>query len=324
MESSSKGYCIPDTAFSSGGVQGGHGWATLENYQYVLALPRLKRTIYAYDHRSRSLLTDESDELPWPVMWALGRYNRKHILAGKKLPNLEDFRESLVQFEWKARWRQFFCRGSVEEQDVGGMKFVKFPGVVTPSFSGSTSIETEMALKATRVAVLRGVRHERHKAKYDKTWKNVIPLTRLGLRLLKDMQVVPIPNDKEPGYTLHSKASLTSIHEDILGSDVYEKVDPGDYDENALRRRYCCLCKEVAEHEGQPRLYNVICKMVVDYQVYQATGAGPPQKRACCEQEWVLRLIVVVGAGARGQVVESGTSSERFARLGTTIADKEG
>ena len=66
----------------------------------VIEVDVLYSHVYIYDHASRCTHhPSQSDpRVPWPVVWLLGRYNRKHIFCGRRLPPMTFLRKSLQDF----------------------------------------------------------------------------------------------------------------------------------------------------------------------------------------------------------------------------------
>ena len=47
-------------------------------------------------------------EIPWPIVFLPGRYNRNHLFMSRAIPKLQPLLDSLREFENKMRWRWYF------------------------------------------------------------------------------------------------------------------------------------------------------------------------------------------------------------------------
>ena len=89
--------------------------ATEEDWQFWRLLPSLRDRTLVYDGVSRSVEPAEGYDVPWPVLWSLCRYSRKHIFHGRFLPRAHRYREAMISWESKQRWAWFF-RGCDRER----------------------------------------------------------------------------------------------------------------------------------------------------------------------------------------------------------------
>jgi hypothetical protein len=87
-------------------------------------------------------------------------------------------------------------------------------------------------------------------------------MTKIGLRMLKKMPVIPVQSDKNHGYVLHTENDIREIKEAIMSKDMYEEVHPYSIPKN-LNETYVNLCKRVAELEGNPSLSELTRSMFV-------------------------------------------------------------
>jgi hypothetical protein len=113
-------------------------WCCIINFERVAA------HVYMYDHSNRTAGNATCQDLAWPITWILGRFHKKHISCGKKLPNPDMITADLKQFIDKQHWQW------VLKYSTTGIRLHKILDAVL-SNSGGSSTERECA-PATRLA----------------------------------------------------------------------------------------------------------------------------------------------------------------------------
>ncbi|CAE7359305.1 unnamed protein product [Symbiodinium necroappetens] len=64
--------------------------------------------------------------VPWPIVWILSRYNKKHIWASRKMPSIQNFEGEIKSFSDRVKWRWVFrCQASNQESNMDKKKVVK-------------------------------------------------------------------------------------------------------------------------------------------------------------------------------------------------------
>ncbi|CAE7505839.1 unnamed protein product, partial [Symbiodinium microadriaticum] len=116
--------------------------------------------------------------------------------------------------------------------------------------------KVEWMVRNMKDCVLSECRKAISRARYDRSYANILPLTSFGLRLLRRSGLKAIPNDTDGGYALETKAEHREVHAEILNSGVYEEFP--DFmvhtEINNAVTSYCDLCYLIAKHCGEPRL----------------------------------------------------------------------
>lgn len=191
---------------------------------------------YNIDEMSLNSLVDA----PWPLRWLLTRYNRKHIFCSRRFIEDVELVPYLQQFKNKLRWRHVLG-GAVPDRpnDVVRLRHkstrpcnkVVLPGV-SAFISRCRARVLEAALAAGRRTVCTRVSNMPFVVKY-------------GLKLIEELKLVAVPNDKEPGFTVeHISTHLKSL-ERILSRPCYREV--GWVNEPMVRLQYCHVCGIVAK-----------------------------------------------------------------------------
>ena len=90
--------------------------ASLADLAWLANFNRIRDNVYVYDHVSKSAHHPHADDahIPWPIIWIMGRYHKKHVLCMKAKPDLQNFIKYISQFEQKMRWRWFFRDDNVK------------------------------------------------------------------------------------------------------------------------------------------------------------------------------------------------------------------
>ena len=74
--------------------------ATLQDWQLLHGIDELRKCIFYFDHEERGVHSCAvMEEIQWPIVWLLARFNRKHLHVTRKLPDLVGISESLIQLE---------------------------------------------------------------------------------------------------------------------------------------------------------------------------------------------------------------------------------
>lgn len=68
----------------------------------------LEQKVSVYDPFTKSIYHPQAYNVPWPIVWILARYNRKHIWATKKLPGADWIVQDIRQFVDAVKWRWVF------------------------------------------------------------------------------------------------------------------------------------------------------------------------------------------------------------------------
>lgn len=219
--------------------------ATAEDWLNFVNFQDLVRNVYLYEYGSKTARHPMKDDLPWPVVWVLARYHKKHIWASGKQPNLDWIRRNLVDFRNKLCWRWLFRHKPAYN---AGFRIVKRRKCT--HYHGDRNDSLECWLQGLAHCLLQVGARSRSRASANKSFANLLPITRLGLKLLRDSGRVAVPTDKDGGYAIVKGDDLTAIHNDILKSDMYVEIPRDSIDEVAVKNEYFRLCGVVDKLEG--------------------------------------------------------------------------
>ncbi len=173
-----------------------------------------KEPLDFYDITSRSLV-DISDA-PWPLKWVLCRYSSKHIFCSQKSIGANALLEYLKKFENKMRWRSCFASASSGLQDDFALRAArrpKYKPVKHCNVSGSP--ELQAFLGRFRALVLEAAVAAGRKAACGRVC-NMPFAVKYGFKLLRELDLVAVKNDKEPGFTLQPLTSYVQSMELFL------------------------------------------------------------------------------------------------------------
>ena len=114
----------------------------------------LTRMVRKYDHRDKAVYPVTAvDDLPWPAVWCIARYNRKHRWQGGSLPRATGVASALAEFRDRMSWRWFF-RDTEKKERLLRMK----KKTQTCQYRGKLPPELEGWLEAVRQACWSGFR----------------------------------------------------------------------------------------------------------------------------------------------------------------------
>ena len=83
--------------------------ASVQDWLWIHRFAELRKLVYLYLPELKSCVCPSGDyDIPWPIIFLLGRYNRKHLFMSRAVPKLQPIFESLREFENKMRWRWYF------------------------------------------------------------------------------------------------------------------------------------------------------------------------------------------------------------------------
>ena len=228
-----------------------HG-ANMLDIMAISQIVSMHRQIYLLDSAQRTLRSPLLGEIPWPVIWLLTRHHRKHIWILRRKPCLDAFLSDLQQNE--RRWGWHFAK----LKPSPGLWF-KIPRAQVTAAPPPDAPELRAWLASLRRNLTVAARHAI--MKHSSQVRSSIPLVKYALQLLRTARLVPVPNDKEPGFTLLSRGQLLYEQRRILGKSAYRPVDENSrVDVGAMRKLYIGLCREAAKMEDTPTLCGNLVK----------------------------------------------------------------
>ena len=223
--------------------------ATVADASWLLRVPELRDKVCVYSHSSHCVLS--ASDIPWPALWALARYNLKHILV-RRLPALKKMHEAAVLFTRKEKWRWVF-RNDASELPPFRVKssVLREPNmIIAPELLQWSRQLIDCVTTAATVASRRSrLRHL--------NLSNTVRLTSLGFKLLKQLNVVVDRQDKVAGYVIKSLPDHIGAVEELLHSDRFVCVD--EWPEVATSE-YTDLVKGAALYHGKPEWIGLLCR----------------------------------------------------------------
>lgn len=154
--------------------------------------------------------------VPWPVQWLCCKFNRKHILHTKKSVSIEAIVDHVSNWEDKLRWR-VALRGNPSSTLLVKNKMKNMPLNKLAADRRDPGLETFFS--HTRRAII-------------KLWKNAmtrhstfcigsVPLVYWAMEIVRERRWHLVPNDKEPGWTIHNNHDMMSVYDSILKLPTY-------------------------------------------------------------------------------------------------------
>ena len=199
-----------------------------------------KILIYDLDEKSTC---EASGAVPWPVLWVLGRYSRKHIWCGKNEPSLAKISQELRQFADKLKWLWHFRHMPSARPPVRIKTHCPFTAGVVDS-------GLQWWLDDLQRQLVGALEHQVRQSKVQ-GWSNKNGIVKLGLRQLAASEFTPAKTDKTGSYVLVRRVAFPKLHEAVLRSRTYREYAENEASLNTFRKRYFGLVKIIAEEEGE-------------------------------------------------------------------------
>jgi len=196
------------------------------------------------------------DSVPWPLVWLLARFSRKHVFVGRRLPDLSHYRQAIVAREKKVRWHWFFRAGT------SGPASVRLRGP-TASFPGLADPALEALLGRVRSAILGAIKSKIVSARTHRSWSRMLPLTRLAFRCIRQPGFCIFPNDKEFRYSLMTSHDAVAAHAEVLRRPCYSETQFDHVATQWLHKKYRELCRDIQTVTGEERLATTLRRSMV-------------------------------------------------------------
>ena len=228
---------------------------------------RLYKQVYLYEMDSRSARHPDPGEVPWPIIYALSRYHAKHQFCSRKLPDIHKIGLQVQNFLHKVEWAWLFKDMNKARPSVS-VKNVTTPACKSIDYTHHIRRWTTGMMEAIMTEAASVQSHARHTSH-----NNMIPLTKLGLKLLQEGPLQAIPTDKDGGFCLHlRKDMLPIVHGILIDKGMYRFYGHRPLIYTDLAHRYTTLCYKVErleEEAGRARallrsLYNEGASLVAD------------------------------------------------------------
>lgn len=222
------------------------------DWAYLSEPDKYGTTMYVLNSEAKTVIDPKNHPdfkvepaMSWPVRWLLGWHSRKHRFCDGKLPHVKSVLRSVADFNQRLKWRWFFRDESSEVP-------FRLPArkVYVAPFTHNHPPELAWACSAIYSTVRDCVMKQFRAAKYlrgsDKYWNNTSQLAIFAARILAGSRWAAVPSDKDGGFTLVLKDTLSSRE---LPADKYEMVHP-----RVLNNEYSYLLKSYSQ------LVSKLCK----------------------------------------------------------------
>ena len=80
---------------------------SLEDMSYLLDLPMLRERIYIFNEQTRSVSHPTENQVPWPILFGLGRYSAKHRFCNH-VPRASEFSKAVQSTVNRIHWKYHF------------------------------------------------------------------------------------------------------------------------------------------------------------------------------------------------------------------------
>ena len=232
--------------------------ARLCDWAWIASFQRLKSQIFIYDHSTHSASNDH--EIEWPIIWLLARYSRQHIMCPRRLPCmnvvLHDVRQVCERFRLKWVLSQKHDDVKVNYDSI---KYkIKKPKGMSLSCPTCTCPALESWLAGLRNVMLRAALRARRSVKCDRSFSNMMPIFSHAKRILRRMNVVAVPTDKDGGFALVRRETLIAVHDDILKTDAYVEVSPFEHNIITILQSQSSLAQRSAKLEEDAGLAHAL------------------------------------------------------------------
>lgn len=198
-------------------------------------------------------------QVPWPVEFVL-RFHPKHIWVGKRLPPLQELSKSISQWEHKMRWRLFHSQADTNDEQNSSRqnRWSKIrERFATPLCPHRFGDDWENFFYEFKQSVFQQAFAMRRKSKTPgHNYSNFNSVAKWGLQLLREGPVGAVRTDKDGGYALVWKQSLTKAICKYLCLPKYEERLVHEYTFHDLVDEYCGLVKYIGEETEDEDLAN--------------------------------------------------------------------
>ena len=199
--------------------------------------------------------------IPWHVVLLLGKYHRKHIFHGHRLPRVELAMREVNDFLAKLKWQWYF-RGEEVSGPVLRTKR-RHSGLLQPPPTSQLLPELQVWTNMFARTVERALKRAKARAgRFCSLGANTVLLEVEALRSIQKSGWLPLPTDKDGGYCIVQKAFVREAQKSILAKSWYEQVH--NMELAGLYKIACVayrkLAKRISDSSGYPALYTQLCK----------------------------------------------------------------
>lgn len=234
-----------------GASQADLGWLTKVN--------TLHKSIYVYNHSSRSVAKSDMNTVPWPITCLLGRYHTKHMFTPRRTPSVSDIQDDMAHIMYKISWRIPFHKGRQSHIDSSSndtrlcrvvpmkIKHRACPHLLEPEAKAwlheCKRRITEAALKGASRWMAGGAQHANN---FPLIWFAIRSLGRAGSVFL---------SDKDGGFVVVNTKDMKDIFLNIAQSNLYRVESDRSYEIEVpgyrfRQKRICHPIEAIEESRG--------------------------------------------------------------------------
>lgn len=215
--------------------------------------------LYQFDLNSKSVHRLTCSDVPWPVIFLLGRRHKKFRFIANTAPRLSSLFSGIDDASSKLKWRNFFAgnerRESIPRALVYKRRVTNFGGKTDPSLAGFCRRMSSTVVSAAARAIVSGNRKSMGHG-------NVLPIDRAGHAWLAASNFTACPCDKEVGYCLVDVKDFVQNQLTILSSSWYTEVSPDylndPYWRNSLAPLYRRIASEICKIDSRTTM-TILC-----------------------------------------------------------------
>ena len=183
--------------------------------------------VYSFNSDGKSIELPNKEQLPWPAQFVLQSYHKKHIFCSSK-PKRNIISRCINTWINKRKWQIHFARAAAYDALYAD------PSVPVPDrFRQLRSKKKSCAPCGEDIdpviesyfsdlhATLTRAASVTFRASHGDTFRNINPLVRLGLRIIRNDLFEVLGNDKDGGFCILENGTIQRLKQDILSSENY-------------------------------------------------------------------------------------------------------
>ena len=195
----------------------------------LLKFPQFEGRCVFYLYHLRGVRNALGCGVPWPVVWLLSRYSQKHIFLNKQLFDSGTAMRDVDVFLHKLRWRRRLEAGSLPSIRVAKRRFFN------PYKEELPHDDFDQWVQAFRNHMHEHVQRAHMSSRFSRRFTNMAPLHRFAMRMMREMQLLALPQDKHGGFAIIRFESYAKIKMDLLQSSVYTPCEMPDLEKAEVR-----------------------------------------------------------------------------------------
>lgn len=177
----------------------------------------INENIYVVDDKSKAAFHPIENQLPWPVLLALGTFSKKHIFMQK--PSLVDRARTLHSFsQWAKKVGWAWCFRHAEERSIPPTVYKKTPGM----YRGTLAPEVVAYIAAMRSTMSDFISRVNMKAADPRL--GIPTFYKYAIRWLQGRNLEVHPSDKDGVLAVVSRETMLKLVATQFSSSKYTQV----------------------------------------------------------------------------------------------------